>query len=130
MASAGQQPGPTTAGTTEQQPKGAASSRGARVPAWLNWTLALLTAPAAVVVVLVGMSAVMSLAACADVPCREHGPAGFWFGVAFYGAPVAAALTIVATFFTARHPRGILVPLCGWILLAADVGVLALFFWH
>jgi hypothetical protein len=130
MESADQQPGPAAAGITAQQSNGAASSRGARVPVWLNWTLALLTAPAAVVIVLIGMGAVMSLAACADVPCREHGPTGFWFGVAFYGAPVVAVLTIVVSFFTARHPRGILVPVCAWILLAADVGVLALFFWH
>jgi hypothetical protein len=38
-----------------------------------------------------------------------------------------AALTIFVSFFTAKRRYGIVVPLCGWALLAADVGLLALF---
>jgi hypothetical protein len=50
------------------------------------------------------------------------------FGVLFYGAPVVAVLTIAISLHTATRKRGILVPLCGWALLAADLAVLAISF--
>jgi hypothetical protein len=46
----------------------------------------------------------------------------------YYGAPVVAGVTIFASFFTANRRRGIIVPLCGWGLLAADVALLAVTF--
>jgi hypothetical protein len=45
--------------------------------------------------------------------------------VLFYGAPVVALLAIVISFFTARRRWGIVVPLCGWALLIADIVILA-----
>lgn len=98
------------------------------VPPWVNWALALLTAPAAALVMIFGIGAVMSTAACSDVECPKLGPSGAVYGLLYYGAPVVAAVTILASFFTARHPRGIVVPLCGWALLAVDVVVMAVTF--
>jgi hypothetical protein len=94
----------------------------------VNWALALLTAPAAALVMVFGIGAVMSTAACSDQACPNLGPSGIVFDVLYYGAPVVAALTILASFFTASHRRGIVVPLCGWALLAADVIAMAITF--
>jgi hypothetical protein len=43
----------------------------------------------------------------------------------FYGAPVVALLAIFISFFTASRRWGIVVPLCRWALLIADVVILA-----
>jgi hypothetical protein len=112
---------------TPMRTDGGRRSRGARIRPWVNWTLALLIAPASVVVVLFGLGAVMSYAACTDRPCRDWGFGGIWLEVLWFGSPVVAALVIFVSFFTAKSRYGILVPLCGWALLAADVGLLALF---
>jgi hypothetical protein len=95
---------------------------------WVNWTLALLTVPAAGLVMLLWFGAVMGSAGCSDHPCRHQGPGEFWFGVLYYGAPVVAVLTIAVSFYTAPRERGILVPLSGLALLAAGVAVLAISF--
>lgn len=107
--------------------RGAGGSHGARIRPWLNWALALLAAPAAVVVVLVGLGVLMSYAACSDRPCPQLGPSGVWLEVLWFGSPVVAALTIAASFFTAERRYGIVVPLCGWALIVADVGLLTLY---
>lgn len=96
----------------------------------LNWTLALLTVPGAAVVVMLWFGAVMGLAGCSDVPCRHEGPGEFFFTVLVYGAPVIAVLVVAISFFTATRSRGVLVPVVGWALLAADVVVLAISFRH
>ena len=113
---------PTLTGTEDDH-----RSQGARIRPWVNWTLALLTAPASVVVVLFGLGALMSYAACSDRPCRDKGIGGIWLEVLWFGSPVVAAVIIFVSFFTAKRRYGIVVPLCGWALLAADVGLLALF---
>jgi 7,8-dihydro-6-hydroxymethylpterin-pyrophosphokinase len=51
----------------------------------------------------------------------KTGSRGIDFGVAFYGAPVVAFLVIVISFLTAKRRGGMVVPLCGWALLVADV---------
>jgi hypothetical protein len=94
---------------------------------WVNWALALLTVPGAALVMLFSVGAVMGTAGCSDHGCRA-GPGDFWFRVLFYGAAVVAALTIAISFYTATRKRGILVPLCGWALLAADAAILAISF--
>jgi hypothetical protein len=104
------------------------TGRRQRVRTWVNWALALLTAPAAAMVMIFGIGAVMSTAACSDMQCPNVGPSGTVYGVLYYGAPVVAALTILASFFTARRPRGVVVPLCGWALLALDAVVMAVTF--
>jgi hypothetical protein len=38
---------------------------------------------------------------------------------------VPAGLAIVISFFTARRRHGIVVPLCAWALLVADMALLA-----
>ncbi|MEB3033208.1 hypothetical protein [[Mycobacterium] nativiensis] len=92
---------------------------------WVNWVLAALTIVGAALVMTFAVGAVMSTAACSTVECPDLGPSGVLFGVLYYGAPVIAGLTILASFFTAVRPRGFLVPLAGWALLSIDL--LALF---
>ncbi|PIB78638.1 hypothetical protein CQY23_12900 [Mycobacterium celatum] len=92
---------------------------------WVNWVLALLTIPAAAVVLVFTLGAVMSTAACSDKECPNLGPDGIGFGVLFYGAPVLSALTIIVSFFTARRRWGFVVPLCALALLVADIVLVA-----
>jgi hypothetical protein len=99
---------------------------GRTVWLWVNWVLALLTVPAAALVMIFALGAVMSTAACSDQQCPNLGPGGISFGVMFYGAPVVAAIVIVLSFFTARRRWGVAVPLGGLALLVADVVTLAL----
>jgi hypothetical protein len=101
------------------------TGRGGRVRLWVNWVLALLTVPGAAVVLIFALGAVMSTAACNDRQCPNLGPSGIGWGVLFYGAAVVALLAIVISFFTARRRWGIVVPLCGWALLIADIVILA-----
>ena len=91
----------------------------------VNWGLAICTVPAAAMVMLFALGAVMSTDACSDKACPNLGRGGIDFNVAFYGAPVVAFVVIVLSFFTAKHRGGIVVPLCGWALLVADVAVMA-----
>ncbi|MGD1241991.1 hypothetical protein [Mycobacterium seoulense] len=92
---------------------------------WANWGLALATVPAAVIVMLFALGAVMSTGGCADRSCPNLGHGGIDFGVAFYGAPAVAVVVIVISLFTAKRRGGIAVPLCGWALLIADVALMA-----
>jgi hypothetical protein len=103
----------------------AGESRGRRVWPWVNWGLALSTVPAAAIVMLFALGAVMSTDGCSDRSCPNLGRGGIDFGVAFYGAPVVAVIVIVISFFTAKRRGGIVVPLCGWALLIADVAIMA-----
>ncbi|WP_425174487.1 hypothetical protein [Mycobacterium sp.] len=96
-----------------------------RVRLWINWVLALLTIPAAAVVLVFALGAVMSTAGCNDKQCPNLGPSGIGFGVLFYGAPVVALAAIVITFFTARRRWGIVVPLTALALLIADIAIVA-----
>ena len=99
--------------------------RHRNVRPWVNWGLALATVPAAAIVMLFALGAVMSTDACTDRNCPNLGRGGIDFGVAFYGAPVVAVVVIVLTFFTAKRRGGISVPLCGWALLILDVALMA-----
>jgi hypothetical protein len=92
---------------------------------WVNWALALSTVPAAAIVMLFALGAVMSTDGCSDRSCPNLGRDGIDFTVAFYGAPVVAFVVIVISFFTAKRRRGMVVPLCGWALLLADVVLMA-----
>lgn len=104
------------------------ADRGHRRRGWVNWGLALLTVPAAGLIMIYAIAAAMSIAACSDRRCPNLGPSGLLYGVLFYGAPVVAVLTIVASIFTATRRRGLIVPLCGWALLVADIVATALLF--
>ena len=92
---------------------------------WVNWVLALLTVVAAAIVMVFALGAVMSTAACSDQQCPNLGPSGISFDVLFYGAPIVAGLAIVISFFTARRRWGIVVPVCAFALLVADITILA-----
>ena len=112
---------------TESMPVPVATDyRRARL--WVNWTAALLTAAGAALVMVFSMGAVMSTAACSTAECPDLGPSGVAFGVMYYGAPVIAALTILASFITAGRRRGFLVPVAGWMLLALDMLALMIAF--
>jgi hypothetical protein len=101
------------------------TDRDKRVRMWVNWALALLTVVGAGVVMLVALGAVMSTAACSDKACPNLGPNGISFDALFYGAPVVAALAVVASFFTARRRWGFAIPMIAIALLIADVAILA-----
>ncbi|MFV1355492.1 hypothetical protein ABFV47_00260 [Mycolicibacterium fortuitum] len=94
----------------------------------LTWVLVLLTIPAAVLVFLYGMGAVMGMAGCTGDVCADKGPGEFWFGILFYGAPVVPVVTIAVSILTSRMRYGVLVPVIGLALLAIDFAVLALTF--
>lgn len=99
--------------------------RSAQTWPWVNWGLALSTVPAAAIVMLFALGAVMSTDGCAGGGCPNLGRGGIDFGIAFYGAPLVAFLVIVISFFTAKNRKGIVVPLCGWALLVIDVALMA-----
>ena len=87
--------------------------------------MALSTVPAAALVMLFALGAVMSTDGCSGRSCPNLGRGGIDFGVAFYGAPAAAFVVIVISFFTAKRRGGIVVPLAGWALLIIDVILMA-----
>ena len=88
---------------------------------WVNWGLTLLTVVGAGVVMAIAWGAVMSTAACSN--CPNLGPSGISFNEVFYGAPVLAALTIVASFFTAKRRWGIVVPVSVLAVMVAAAAV-------
>ncbi|OIN78269.1 hypothetical protein K3U93_23370 [Mycobacterium malmoense] len=116
-----------TVGSGTDRSADAARADGGRarnVWPWVNWGLALATVPAAAIVMLFALGAVMSTDGCSDRSCPNLGRDGIDFGVAFYGAPAVAFVVIVISFFTAKRRGGIAVPLCGWALLVADVALM------
>ena len=112
------------AGRVTQQAQVESRNRGNIWP-WVNWGLALTTVPAAAIVMLFALGAVMSTDACVDNSCPGLGRGGIDFGVAFYGAPAVALVVIFLSFFTAKRKGGVVVPMCGWALLVADVAIMA-----
>ena len=124
MASTSHDQHVSTRAATAGQVETRSDPRGGRVRPRVNWTLALLTVPAAVVVVLVGFGVFMSYAACSAQACPTQGPSGIWLEIVWFGSTVVAAVTVIATFFTAPRRFGFVVPLCAWALIAADVALL------
>ncbi|WP_445167415.1 hypothetical protein ACTXG7_27035 [Mycolicibacterium sp. Dal123E01] len=108
----------TASNATETHPDHAPRAR-----LWINWLLALSTILGAGIVQLFAMGAVMSTSACSAPNCPK--PTGFIYGLLTYGAPVVAVAAIVLSFFTARLPRGWIVPAVAWLLLVIDVAILA-----
>ncbi len=94
----------------------------------VNWILAALTVPAAALIMIFAVGAAMSMAACSSAQCPDLGPGGVLYGALFYGAPVIAGLTIIASFFTALRRRGWVVPVVALALLAADFAAIAILF--
>lgn len=96
---------------------------------WINWTLSLLTAPAAALLMAFALSRVAGAALCNSSGCPELRVNGSLFGLLYHGAAGIAAMTLfLAFFFATTQRRGIAVWACGWALLAADlVALLAVF---
>jgi hypothetical protein len=111
--------------STATGPAQGGGGRGRNVWPWVNWGLALATVPAAAIVMLFALGAVMSTDGCSDRSCPDLGHGGINFGVAFYGAPAVAVVVLVMSLFTAKRRGGIAVPLCGWALLIVDVALMA-----
>jgi hypothetical protein len=101
------------------------TDRDKRVRLWVNWALALLAVVGAGMVMAFALVSVMSTAACSDKACPDLGPTGISFDTLFYGAPVVAAVAVVASFFTARRRWGFVIPVIAIALLIADVAILA-----
>jgi hypothetical protein len=99
-----------------------------RAQRFINWALALATVPGAIAVVVFLYMQIMGTAGCNKQPCPRQGPGELGFAVIQYGAPLVAVAAVVLSFFTARHPRGILVPVVAWLLLIAAFVVLAFSF--
>ncbi len=110
-------------GTVAGRPDG--SSRHHRLRLWVNWVLALLTIPAAAVVLVFAFGAVLSTAGCSGKQCNNIGPSWLSPDVVFYGTPVVALAAIIITFFTARRRWGFVVPLIALALLGAEIAVVA-----
>ncbi|SOJ55653.1 hypothetical protein MSIMFB_03135 [Mycobacterium simulans] len=126
MSLPNQRPGERISDASTQSPR--SSDYGRRRRGLVNWALALLTVPAALLVMMFAVGAAMSIAACSGAQCPHLGPSGIVYGVLLYGAPVVAALTIVVSCFTAFRRLGFLVPVSGFALLLADVVVTAMLF--
>ncbi|MCV7225872.1 hypothetical protein [Mycolicibacterium komossense] len=94
-----------------------------------NWVLALLTIPGAAAAMFFAYGAVLGTSACSAQAC-EHLPSETAYTVMLYGPPVIAVVAVVLSFFTARLPRGYLVPVVAWILLIVDVVVMFFAFQH
>jgi hypothetical protein len=94
----------------------------------LNWTLVLLAVPGAAAVVILQYVEILGTAACSDGSCPHLGPGPVGFVLVQYGAPAVAVVAVALSFFTARRRRGILVPVCAWVLLAIAAAVVILSF--
>lgn len=88
-----------------------------------NWTLALLTAPAALAVVGYAYLQVLGTAGC-STSCTRVGPSENLFGVIEYGTPVVAVVAVLLSFGTARHRFGFVVPAVAFAIIAAAALVL------
>jgi hypothetical protein len=96
--------------------------RGGRTA--VNWTLAILSAPAALAVVVYSYLQVLGTAGCSSGTCTEFGPNETVFGLIEYGTPVVAAVAVGLSFVTARHRYGIAVPVIAWIVIVTAAVVL------
>jgi hypothetical protein len=108
---------------TQQAPSEAPTSHGKRTA--VNWILAILTAPAALAVVIYAYLQVLGTAGCSSGTCGGVGPSETVFGLVEYGAPVIAVAAVLLSFVTARRRWGIVVPV---IALAAIIAAAAVLF--
>lgn len=87
---------------------------------WINWTLSLLTAPAAALLMAFALS--RGTALCSTSACPAPRVNASLFGLLYHGAAGVAAVTLfLAFFFATTRRRGIAVWVCGWALLVADL---------
>lgn len=93
---------------------------------WINWTLSLLTAPAAALIMSFALTRVAGIALCTSAACPAA--SGSLFSLLYYGAAGVAGLTLFLALFLATRAGGVLVWLVGWALLLADLAVLAAVF--
>jgi hypothetical protein len=113
------------AGTPQGMANSAIQQRASRKQTMINWGLALSTIIGALLVEAYSFAKVMGTAGCSARICPNDGPGDFTFGLIMYGAPVVALAAIAVSFFTARRPRGWVVPAIAWAVLIAALVVLA-----
>jgi hypothetical protein len=94
----------------------------------VNWILAVLTAPAALFVLLFGFAAAMGTDRCAYEDCPHMGPPVPVMTLLVFGAPLVSLVTIIASARTARRAWGFAIPLAVFALFIIDVLVLYLSF--
>ena len=94
----------------------------------VNWALAISTIIGALLVEAYAVMRVMGTAGCSDRICPDEGPGNSTFALITYGAPVVALVAVVVSIFTARRPRGWIVPAVAWALLVVAFVVLAVTF--
>ncbi|WP_263994127.1 hypothetical protein [Mycobacterium yunnanensis] len=90
----------------------------------VNWILAILSAPAALAVVVYSYVQVLGTAGCSSGTCTEFGPNETVFGLIEYGTPAVAAAAVGLSFLTARHRYGVVVPVIAWAVVVAATIVL------
>jgi hypothetical protein len=96
---------------------------------WINWTLSLLTAPAAALLMAFALTRVAGTALCNTAGCPGLRANDTLFGLLYHGAAGVAALTLFLAFFFATTRRcGIAVWACGWALLLCDLAALVAVF--
>jgi hypothetical protein len=117
-----------TQDSVEQRHESEVTARPRTPSVVINWVLALLTIPGAAAVVLFAYMQVLATAGCTNATCPRQGPGEVGFTLITYGLPILAFLTVLLSFFTARRPRGIVVPATTWVLLVAGAVVLLLTF--
>jgi len=89
-----------------------------------NWIFAILSAPAALAVVVYSYLQVLSTAGCSGGTCTEFGPDETVFGLIEYGTPAVAVVAVGLSFVTARHRYGFVVPMIAWAVIVAAAVVL------
>jgi hypothetical protein len=90
----------------------------------VNWILAILTAPAALAVVVYSYLQVLGSAGCSGGTCAKVGPGETVFGLIEYGTPVVAVVAVALSFVTASRRYGIAVPAIALAIIAAAAIVL------
>src|SRR6202021_3359156 len=89
-----------------------------RVRLVVNWLLAVLTAPAALFVLLFGFAAAMGTDRCAYEDCPRMGPPVPVMTLLVFGAPLVSLVTIIATIRTAQRRWGFAIPLVVFALFS------------
>lgn len=102
-------------------------SRANRKRTVINWVLAISTIIGAVLVEAYAFMRVMGTAGCSDRICDE-GPGSSTFALITYGSPAVALVAVVVSIFTARRPRGWVVPAVAWALLVVAFIILVVTF--
>jgi hypothetical protein len=99
-----------------------------RVRLVVNWILAVLTLPGALLVMAIGFAFALGTDRCAYEDCPHMGPPFLVMTLLFFGAPVVSVSTLIASIRTARRGWGFAIPLAAFAFFGVDVVILYLTF--